>query len=46
VRGGAGQAGPAERPRPSGEGESGLVGEEGRWAAAGPKTEAGPKLKK
>jgi hypothetical protein len=43
-RGGAGWAGRGLRP--SGEGESGPIGEEGRWAVAGPKTRAGPKFKK
>jgi hypothetical protein len=36
-----GQAGPAERPRPSGEGESRLIGEEGRWPRLGRKLELG-----
>jgi hypothetical protein len=31
----AGQAGPARRSRPSGEGESGPVGEEWRWPQLG-----------
>jgi hypothetical protein len=35
VRGGAGQAGPAGRPRPSGEGDIGPVGEEGGWPRLG-----------
>jgi hypothetical protein len=38
-----GQAGPAERPRPHGERESGQLGEgKGMWATAGPKIGAGP----
>jgi hypothetical protein len=41
VRGRAGQAGLTGRPRPSGEGESGLVGEEGRWPRLGRKLELG-----
>jgi hypothetical protein len=35
------QAGPARRPRPSGEGESEPVGEEGRWPRLGRKPELG-----
>jgi hypothetical protein len=41
VRGGAGQAGPAGRLRPSGEGESGPVGLEGRCPWLGQKSELG-----
>jgi hypothetical protein len=37
----AGQAGLAERLRPSGEGESGPIGEEGRWPRLGRKPEFG-----
>jgi hypothetical protein len=37
----AGQAGLAGRPSPSGEGESRPVGEEGRWARLGQKSELG-----
>jgi hypothetical protein len=38
-------AGPAERPRPGGERESGRLGEKRKWAAARPKTRAGPNLR-
>jgi hypothetical protein len=41
VRGGMGQAGPVGRPRPSGQGESRLVGAEGRWPWLGRKPELG-----
>jgi hypothetical protein len=41
VRGGAGQAGLARRPRPSREGESGPIGEEGRSPRLGRKSELG-----
>jgi hypothetical protein len=41
VRGGAGQAGPFRRPRPSGEGKSRPVGEEERWPRLGRKPELG-----
>jgi hypothetical protein len=46
VRGGAGQAGPAERPRPSGEGERRPVGEEWRWPRLGRKPELGQSSRK
>jgi hypothetical protein len=36
-----GQAGPVGRPRPSEEGESGPVGEEGRWPWLGRKAKLG-----
>jgi hypothetical protein len=41
VRGGAVQARPAEKLRPSGEGESGPVGLEGRWPRLSRKPELG-----
>jgi hypothetical protein len=41
VRGGAWQAGPIERPRSSGERESRLIGEEGRWSRLGRKPKLG-----
>jgi hypothetical protein len=41
VRGGAGQPGPVRGLRPSGEGESGPIGEEDRWVRLGQKPELG-----